>query len=394
MRRVLIFATEFPPGPGGIGVHAYQVARNLSQSQWEVAVLAKQDYASAEEIRLFNQGQAFSIEQWPRASHFTRQTIGRWQALTEKLKTYRPHIVLASGESAVWLTAMLTQMPTFRKTHWVAVWHGMTPTQPFLRALSRWSYHQPTAVIAVSHYGLEQLIHMGVQPQSSQVIHNGADPEIFFPIQDGAVAEFRKQHAPAEAQVLLTVGHVSERKGQEIVIRALPRIIQEHPTVHYWMVGLPTQQNQLEMLAKQIGVLDHIHFLGKLSQEDLRTAYNACDLFIMTSRHSQDGQFEGYGIAAVEAALCGKAAVVSDRSGLVEAILPDETGLVVRENDPQSTAQAVMHLLNHPELCTQMGVKARHRAQTEQTWTSRVNQYDLLLRQIVRNPKSPGDTSS
>lgn len=390
--RILIFSTEFPPGPGGIGTHAYQLANKLAQTQWEVSVLAKQDYASTEEIQFFNQEQPFTIEQLPHSSHITRQIFTRMQILSKTMGTFRPHILLVSGESAIWLTALLTQIPGFRKTRWAAVWHGLTPSQLLIRCLSRWSYHRPQAVIAVSHYGLQQLIQMGVQPQSSQVIHNGADPELFFPIQNTAVTEFRQRYAPDNAQVLLTVGHVSQRKGQEIVIRALPRIIQSVPEVQYWMVGLPTQQYELEKLAGNLGVLDHLRFLGKLNQDELRIAYNACDLFIMTSRHSQDGQFEGYGIAAVEAALCAKAAVVSDNSGLVEAILPGETGLVVQENDPESTAQAVIQLLENPALSRQMGENARQRALAEQTWTICVQKYDHLLSKMVQEAQQYGDS--
>ncbi len=387
MKRILIFATEFPPGPGGIGAHAYQVARHLSQRQWEVTVLSKQDYASPEETRLFNQEQPFSVEQWPRASNPARQILSRWQAFARKLRSFQPQVVLTSGESAVWLTALLTQMPAFRNTRWAAVWHGLTPTQPLLRILSRWAYQRPQTVISVSQYGLEQLIHMGVQPRSSQVIHNGADPEVFYPISEKESREFRTRYANSDAQILLTVGHVSERKGQEIVIRALPGILQDFPRVQYWMAGLPTLQNKLEKLAKEMGVEKNIHFLGKLSQQELSAAYNACNLFIMTSRHSQDGQFEGYGIAAVEAALCGKAAIVSNNSGLAEAILPGETGLLVQENDPQSTAQAVIKLLADPTLRNQMGAKARQRALAEQTWAARADEYDHLLSGIAQGLK-------
>lgn len=383
MKRVLIFSTEFPPGPGGIGAHAYQVARNLSLNFWQVSVLTKQEYASPQEMCLFNQEQTFPIEVWPRSSKLARQTLDRFNALSKKLKSFQPQILLASGESAVWLTALLLQSRTFRNTHWVAVWHGMTPTHSLLRRLSRWAYQKPQAVIAVSQYGLDQLFLMGVQPQASLVIYNGADPDLFHPLPENESKQFRNLYAPADAQVLLTVGHVSERKGQEIVIRALPRILKAFPKVHYWMVGLPTLQKELEQLAKRLGVGEQVHFLGKLSQQDLCKAYNACDLFLMTSRHSQDGQFEGYGIAAVEAALCGKAAVVSDNSGLAEAILPGETGLLVQENDPDSTAQAVIELLSNAVLRNQMGARAQQRALSEQTWENSVQAYDHLLSKLV-----------
>ena len=70
-----------------------------------------------------------------------------------------------------------------------------------------------------------------------------------------------------------------------------------------------------------------MHFLGRLESESLVKYVNACDLFMMTSRHTSTGDFEGYGIAVVEAAFCGKPAVVSRNSGLAEAIVDGGPGL-------------------------------------------------------------------
>ena len=54
--RLLLSSSEFPPGPGGIGSHAFQVARNLLGLGWEVKVLSPQDYSTDEEIESFNPG--------------------------------------------------------------------------------------------------------------------------------------------------------------------------------------------------------------------------------------------------------------------------------------------------------------------------------------------------
>ena len=90
---------------------------------------------------------------------------------------------------------------------------------------------------------------------------------------------------------------------------------------------------------------------------------NACDLFVMTSRNTADGDFEGYGIAVIEAALCGKPAVVSAGSGLGEAIVAGETGVLVREDDPPDTARAIAELLADPGTPAPRWVAARERAQ-------------------------------
>jgi len=130
-------------------------------------------------------------------------------------------------------------------------------------------------------------------------------------------------------------------------------------------------------------VADRVHFLGRVDESTLIEAYNACDVFVMTSRHTADGDFEGYGIAVVEAALCGKPAVVSGDSGLEEAVLDGETGLVVPQNDPTATASAIIRLLTDEKLYFRLAEQARLRALSEQTWDHRVGEYHSILCSLI-----------
>jgi phosphatidyl-myo-inositol dimannoside synthase len=94
------------------------------------------------------------------------------------------------------------------------------------------------------------------------------------------------------------------------------------------------------------------------------------------------GDVEGYGIAAIEAALCGLPAVVTAGSGLAEAIRDRETGLLVPQEDEDATAAAVLRLWRDPSLLRTMGEKARVRAASEQTWSRVASRYDERLREI------------
>lgn len=187
--------------------------------------------------------------------------------------------------------------------------------------------------------------------------------------------------------MLLTVGNVSDRKGQEVVIRALPGILDQVHNAVYWMAGLPQKQAPLTSLADQLGVAHAIRFWGKVPLEQLRMLYNACDLFLMTSRQCADGDFEGFGIAVIEAALCGKPAVVSDNSGLAEAVIDNQTGLLVPQNDPVATAQAVINLAQNPALLSAMATQAYHQAIAHQTWDHVGSQYLDVIHKII-NPSS------
>jgi phosphatidylinositol alpha-1,6-mannosyltransferase len=232
--------------------------------------------------------------------------------------------------------------------------------------------------VAVSDY-TAGLIRAASRPRRLVVIPNAADGTRFRPGLDSSA--LRRRWNLGDARVLLTVGQVGERKAQDVVIRALPRILAARPDTVYVMVGLPRLQAAYGALAAELGVADRVRFVGMLPDEELPAAYNLADAFVLVSRRAADGDVEGYGIVVQEAALCGVPAVVSQGCGLTEAISEGQTGLSVPPDDPAATAAAVLALLDEPTR-QMMGRRARETARSA-TWSERVVAYDALLRGLL-----------
>lgn len=377
-KRLLITSSEFPPGPGGIGTHAYQLAYHLVELGWEIVIISRQDYVDAQEAKKFNSSQLFIVKRLQPISLIPCEVIYRWYTLSKWIKDWKPDLLLASGQKAVWLSSLLALQ---YRLPWVAVGHGIEfgVTSDWVRRITRMSFNLATAVVCVSQYTWHRMIAMGINPKMGRVISNGADPTQFKILSYEEIENFRASLDMDGVQLLLTVGNVTERKGQDVVIRALPMILEEFPNTHYLLVGLPTKKKELMNLAYNFGVADHVHFLGKVSNIDLVRLFNCCSIFVMTSRHTIEGDFEGYGIAVVEAALCGKPSVVSDNSGLIEAIFDGETGFSVPEDNAIATAQVIINLLKNKELRDNMGESARKRALKNQTWSQKARDYDELF---------------
>lgn len=373
--------SEFPPGPGGIATHAWQLARHLASGGWTIEVLARRAYASRDERERFDAEQPFGIVSLPRSPFAARRALRR--ALDP-----RPDLLVASGRRAVWLAASLVSAPPR-----VAIGHGSEFTLGGIgpRWLTRLAFGRMNGVVCVSRHTEARMLDAGIRPAHRTVIPNGADPERFHPLPADRLLETHRRLGIPAGPVVLTVGHVSKRKGQDLVVRALPRLLQTEPRLVYAVAGLPTGATELERLAAELGVREHLVVLGTVAADDLNAVYNLCDLFVMPSREV-DGDFEGYGIAVVEAALCAKPAVVSDSAGLVEAIAPGRTGLAVPEADPRSLAEALGELLADPARARAMGERARERALDEQTWRHRVASYDGWLRSIVERCAPSGGT--
>jgi len=229
-----------------------------------------------------------------------------------------------------------------------------------------------------------------VKARAGAVIHNGADDTVFRVLPDGDVAEFRQRAGLGGCRVIVTVGNVSERKGQQVVVKAMPYILREVPQAMYVVVGRPTKQAEFLGLAQALGVADRVVFTGIADTADVLGYLNAADVFAMTSVRTVSGDCEGYGIAVVEAALCGKPSVVSRSGGLTEAMVDGVTGISVPEGDEKATAQAIVRLLKDDDLRNRMGRAALERARSQQTWAQCVARYDALLKQLLQQRRPIG----
>ena len=382
MPNVLLLSSELPPGPGGIGTHAHQVALGLDRCGWCVTLAGPQELANQQDLDTFNAGQPFEIKRLHQIGGRASKLVYRLSAVSRVIRRVRPDVIVASGERMVWLAALLTRV---HRVPFVAVGHAMEFNVPHAlhRALNRRAFERATGIISVSRYTESRMRQLGIRTRCSLVIHNGADGSRFGLRDDVTVAAFRQRHGLESGRLLVTIGSIHERKGQDIVIRAMPGILAAHPDVHYVAVGVPYKRDQFLALARSLGVESHVHFLGVLSHEEVVQALNAATLFVMASQHTRNGDFEGFGIAVVEAALCGRAAVVSDNSGVTEAIEPGETGLVARIADPISTANQINELLGDSGRLEQMSRLAYERASRGKTWTVRAAEYDRALREIL-----------
>jgi len=378
--KLLLLSSEFPPGPGGIGTHAHAIADELHRSGWSVHVVSPQDYVQQDEAAAFRSSSAVEITPIPRRGPLLLRLLSRLRLVRAAVRR-QPDVVLASGLTSVWLAALCC-----RRCPWVAVGHGTEFVSPsrLQSRLNRWAFARAAIVICVSGYTASRLLDARIRPRRLVIIPNGAEDRRFRPDPE-AGRRFRASHGLEGIPLVLTVGNVTERKGQDVVVRALA----ERPDVaaaHYLVVGLPTRAAAIQELAEELGVAERVHLVGRLDATELAAAYNAADVFAMTSRRVVAGDVEGYGIAVVEAALCGKPSVVSGDSGLAEAVEDGATGLVVPQEDARATADALATLLADTDLCKRTGGAALRRAREELTWPALAERYADLLRNATRPP--------
>lgn len=345
MKRILLLSSEFPPGPGGIGQHAYSLAKALKEENFEVLVMSPADYATEEEVVQFDSSQVFSMIRFKRSVPLLTY-INRIRAVYSCIKKKDIKHVVLTGKFSLWIGLLLKITNSKIKT--TAILHGseVSLKEWMLRKLTHASIHSADNIIAVSSFTKSILPRTILKAKEIHVIPNGIELiEQNENIGEGKVELVGKP-------CLLTVGHVTPRKGQHRVVNALPHLVKKYPLIHYHMVGTPNTKKEVEELALNLGVAEHITFHNRIERhEDLEKYYNACDIFMLLSENQSDGDVEGFGIVALEANLSGKPVVGAINCGIEDAVKNDFSGYLVDGNNSNEIAAAVeLCLLNKERL--------------------------------------------
>lgn len=192
-------------------------------------------------------------------------------------------------------------------------------------------------VFSVSESLRQGAIALGERPEHIRVIGNGVDLENFY-AEDG---EYCRQRLglPKEANILVSVGGLTERKGFHRVIEHLPELMKKIINLHLVIAGGPSPEgNWEERLKRQVvelGVTQNVHFLGPISPIELRYVYSAGDVFVLATR------MEGWANVFLEAMACGLPVVTTQVGGNAEVVCSDSLGIIVPYGDKAALCRAI-----------------------------------------------------
>ncbi|HCF95764.1 MAG TPA: hypothetical protein DEW46_11930 [Verrucomicrobia bacterium] len=193
-----------------------------------------------------------------------------------------------------------------------------------------------------------------------RVIPNGIDLDRFSTPETPRAETRRALAIPEEAPVLITVASLTAQKGHTVMLQAIEQLVDTFPNLIWVIVGGGKLKDQIEALADRPATRRHCRFLG--NRQDVPDLLHASDLFVLPSL------WEGFGIAALEAAAAGLPLVLSRTGGMVEVFAgPEEAALFATPGNAGELAQQIRTLLQDPTLHRQLSLQARARAE----------QYDL-----------------
>jgi phosphatidylinositol alpha-1,6-mannosyltransferase len=365
MRPVLLATLDYPPRRGGVASYLENLVGCFPDGG--TVVLAPEEGDTHD----YDVAAAFPI--------FRRRLLGRhirprwipavlWTDWV--MRQERPRHLLVSHLLPMGEVAML-----MRRRHGVpfsVIVHGMDAAlamtgSSFKRARARRVLHEAEGVITNSAYTANLLKGLGVPEEKTTVIRPSPHFSLETVVAGGAVSAWKSKHGWSGRYVLLSVCRLVERKGVADVVRALASL----PALGRPALAIASdgpERATLEKLIEELGVSEDVRFLGDLSHDDLKIAYAACDVFVMVPK-SLGADVEGFGIVYLEASLFGKPCIGSRSGGVPEAVLHEETGLLVPPGDVPALAAVILRLRDDATLAKRLGENGRRRVLHEFGWS-------------------------
>ncbi len=359
---LILVTHEFFPHRGGIAVYAAEMARSAATMGYAVEIWAPALPAGATEPswpfhvrRLKLAGDHSLLSQWRMA-----RTLLAEAARLNDATLYIP-------EPGPLLAMLLLQyFDTIRPARLTLTFHGSEIQRLGSRRILRWSTNHLLAradrISVVSEYA-RQLLDRHFPAAAPKVV---VTPGALRP--DLRQTQTSPATLPGAKTIILTVARLNPRKGQLEVIRALEALpAAQRATLEYWLVGGHGKENYDRLLTEAAaGAGFKVRFLGDIPDEQLGAIYAQADIFAMTSmphRHS----VEGFGLVYLEAGAHGLPIVAHAIGGVPEAVIHEQTGLLVAPGDRTALTSAFARLLADPALRRRLGETGRTRA-LARTW--------------------------
>lgn len=375
--RTLVVTNDFPPRPGGIQSFVHALA--VRQPPGSVVV-----YAPAwEGARTFDSTQPFPVVRHPSSLMLpVPSVLARARAIAR-----------AEGCTAVWFGAAAPLgllAPALRRSgveRVVASTHGHEAgwaRLPIGRGLLRRVAEGVDALTFLGEY-TRRRIASAVSPQAAArmvQLTPGVDEAKFRPGAGGA--QVRERLRLGERPVVVCVSRLVPRKGQDVLVRAWPRVLAVVPDAVLVLVGGGPYRKRLARLVDTQGIGSSVVFTGSVPWPDLPAYYDAGDVFAMPCRTRRAGlDVEGLGIVFLEASATGLPVVAGDSGGAPDAVRHGETGYVVDGRSVRQVSDTVASLLREPDEARRLG--ACGRAWVESHW-----RWDALAARLGRLFTGPG----
>ena len=252
-----------------------------------------------------------------------------------------------------------------------------------IRAVMR----EASLMVAVSRYTAVQAQRLVAGCVPTAVLDPAIDIDEFSPPGDAGARRAAKEALGIEGELVVCLGRLVPRKGQDRLIDAVALLQRTRPDLHLALIGGGRLDGRLRRRSARVGLAGRVHHLGAIPLADVQSWLRAADVFASPCRDRWGGyEVEGFGLVFAEASLCGAPVLAGRSGGAPEAVRVAETGIVVDGHTAAEVAQGLQRLLDlSADERWLMGARGRRAALERHAPEVVGNRYRALLTQALRD---------
>jgi phosphatidyl-myo-inositol dimannoside synthase len=378
--RTLLVTNDFPPRPGGIQSFVHSLAMRLPAGS---VVVYASTYPGAAR---FDAAQPFEVVREDTRMLLPTPAVAR-RAVALARDRGCDTVLFGAAAPLGLLASRLRREAGIRRA--VALTHGHEvgwAALPGARGMLRRIGEGVDVMTYLGEYTRTRLARVLAGRTDLRRLTPGVDLDTFHPGMDGSTV--RRRYGLSGRPVIVCVSRLVPRKGQDTLIRALPRVRRQVSDAALLIAGGGRYEARLRRLARQCGVASDVVFTGALPWQEVPAHFAAGDVYAMPCRTRRAGlDLEGLGIAYLEASATGLPVVAGDSGGAPDAVRDGETGFVVDGRDSRQVADRLAMLLADPATAARMGRAGRRWVETDWRWDTQAARLQSLL-----TSTAPSDT--
>lgn len=391
-RSILLITSTWPPRVGGAENYLFQIYRRLPHVK--LVVITSQD----RDDRTFDRRQDWQTIRVPREYFvaYWHGRRGRFSVLTQLHRLIRENNIdlVVTGFTfpdglIAWMLKQVFRIP------YITHFYGLDFLAPMNYALWERSkviqiFQNADQLIGCSNYSRDKVIEIGIEPSKVHSVLPGVDSLQFHPVDVQERLRIRRKLAlPENAPILLTVSRLVPRKGHDLVLRSLPRLVKKYPDLLYLIVGQGSHLESLQALVEENNLSGCVRFIGAIADSELPVIYQAADLFVMPNRDI-NGDVEGFGIVFIEASASGIPVIGGASGGTQDAVAEGISGFLVDPSDTNQITDCVLRFLSNQGLSSEIGRNGRRLAEDKFSWERAAKQVAEIIETSPQNQNGRG----
>ncbi|HUP49729.1 MAG TPA: glycosyltransferase family 4 protein [Thermoanaerobaculia bacterium] len=295
----------------------------------------------------------------------------------ERIELIHAHLTYASTWAA--LVSRLTGVPMIATLHVAPPAGGREGLRDRLMrfVLNRWARR---VILVSAALRAQYVAGRGLDPRRAVVVHNGIDVARFRRDAAGARRRLERELAvPEGARIAVTVSVLRPGKGIEVLLAAIPAVVERVPGAVFLIVGDGPKREEWQALADATGEARQVRWAGH--RRDVDAIVAGCDLFVLPTLA------DAFPTVLLEAMAAGLPVVASAVGGVPEIVQADVTGTLVPPADADALAAAIIHHLLDRDGAGRMGVAAVLAAESLFSTAAWIGRLDAVYGEVSREAR-------